>query len=258
MARIRSIHPDACDSEKLAACSAEAERTFWRLLTHLDDEGRAEDRPRLLAAKLFPLLDEKDADAVTADLNELCAVGLMVRYVSSGKPYMVVPTFRDWQKPRHPTPSRLPGLEQADPPSPADCGTTTADRRRTHAGEEGRGEGVGEGAATGIAAAELTLITPPGSSADADGAFSEWWERYPRKVDKARARSAYTKARKRTSRGVLLASLDRQITVWRREGRPVDKVPHATTWLNGERWADEALAGDDIDHRTNELGQVER
>lgn len=259
MARIRSIHPDACDSEKLAACTAEAERTFWRLITHLDDEGRAEDRPRLLAPKLYPLVDYKNADAISQDVDELVDVGLLVRYVVEGKPYLVCPTFGDWQKPRHPTPSKLPSPDEADATSTAGVGSPTADRRNPHAGEEGRGGGVGDGAASGTIAAELTLVSENGSSAGADGAFDEWWAMYPRKVDRSRAKAAYAKARRRAGQGVLLTALERQIAVWDRENRPGDKIPHATTWLNGERWADEALTqGADRDHRANELGQVER
>ena len=157
MPRIRSIHPDACDSEKLSSLSDSAERTFFRLLTHTDDEGRGEDRPKLLAAKLYPLHDDKDAGTVDADLDELQSIGLVVRYEVGGKRFYAIPTFTDWQNPRHPTASKLPGPEDADMPaeddgaseapsdSPtADEGNATADRRKAPAGVGG-GVGGGEG-----------------------------------------------------------------------------------------------------------------
>lgn len=134
MPRIRSIHPDTCDSEKLSNISASAERTFFRLLTHTDDAGRGEDRPKLLASKLYPLHDDMDAGAVDADLAALNAVGLLVRYTVGSKHYYVVPTFSDWQSPKRPTPSKLPAPpERAGNDSPT-CG------EHVEPGGEGRGE----------------------------------------------------------------------------------------------------------------------
>jgi hypothetical protein len=151
MPRIRSIHPDACDSEKLSALSDSAERTFFRLLTHTDDEGRGEDRPKLLAAKLYPLHDGKDAGTVNSDLDELQAVGLLSRYCVDGKRYYSIPTFRDWQNPRHPTASKLPSPDDADPEDDGSSTDTrvrsTAKRRKAPAGV-GVGVGGGEGEQT--------------------------------------------------------------------------------------------------------------
>jgi hypothetical protein len=152
MPRIRSIHPEAGDSEKLSLLTDSAERTFFRLLTHADDDGRGEDRCKLLAAKLYPLHDDKNADTVDADLDELVTVGLLVRYVVDGRRFFVIPTFKDWQSPRHPRPSKYPGPEEADGSSTADGdtitanrGNGTANRRKAPAGEGvGGGEGVGE------------------------------------------------------------------------------------------------------------------
>jgi hypothetical protein len=146
MPRIRSIHPDACDSDKLSRLSDSAERTFFRLLTHTDDEGRGEDRPNLLASKLYPISDDKTADTIDSDLDELQAVGLLARYRVNGKRYYAIPTFGDWQKPRHPTASKLPPPDDADP-EPDDTTTDerrngTAKRRKAPAGVGG---GVGEG-----------------------------------------------------------------------------------------------------------------
>ena len=165
MPRIRSIHPDACDSEKLASLSDSAERTFFRLLTHTDDEGRGEDRPKLLAAKLYPLHDGKDADTVDADLDELQAAGLLTRYCVDGKRYYVIPTFRDWQNPRHPTASKLPSPDDADPDDDGSStdkrGSSTAKRRKAPAGVGG-GVGGGEGEQT------LAPDKPPRKGRDPD------------------------------------------------------------------------------------------
>lgn len=109
MARIRSIHPDALKSDKLAALSPEAERCWWRLITHLDDEGRGEDDPGLLSAYLFPKIASADERAVDGWLAEMATVGLLVRYEHKGKRYLGdVYRWGDYQKPQRPTPSRVP------------------------------------------------------------------------------------------------------------------------------------------------------
>lgn len=140
MPRIRSIHPEACDSEKLSLVTASAERTFFRLLTHTDDDGRGEDRPKLLAAKLYPLHDDMSAATVSEDLDQLESAGLLRRYTVSGKHFYVVPTFRDWQSPKRPTPSKLPE-PPPPPPEPVENDSPTCGE---HVEPGGEGRGVGE------------------------------------------------------------------------------------------------------------------
>ena len=115
MARIRSIHPDACDNEKLAALSHGAERTLWRLITHADDDGRGIDNPKLLAAKLFPLVDDVDADTLDAFLDELVVAGVLERYRVGDKGYFEVHDFGDWQKPKRKVDSKHPAPSEGVP-----------------------------------------------------------------------------------------------------------------------------------------------
>ena len=109
MSRIRSIHFNACKSEKLQAASAEAERCYWRLLPHCDDEGRAEDDPRNLRSEMFPIAEPPlPADVVDGWLEELCKLELIVRYEINGKRYLQVTRWHDYQKPQHPKESVIP------------------------------------------------------------------------------------------------------------------------------------------------------
>ncbi len=79
-----------------------------------------------------------------------------------------------------------------------------------------------------------TLETPP-IVPHAD--FDVFWQSYPRKVGKGAARRAYASALKKTDPETLLAALKAQLpTMMAQEER---FIPHAATWLNGERWADE-------------------
>jgi len=70
--------------------------------------------------------------------------------------------------------------------------------------------------------------------------FDEFWELWPRKEGKANALKAYEKALSKISEDNLL-SLTRAYAL--SPNRPEVKfVPHAATWLNGERWSDESPA----------------
>lgn len=78
------------------------------------------------------------------------------------------------------------------------------------------------------------------SSTDVDGDFNAWWATYPRKVGKGQAAKAYKAARKKTDADTLLAAIAAQTSTLTKDGK--EFCPHASTWLNGERWLDEGLA----------------
>ena len=80
--------------------------------------------------------------------------------------------------------------------------------------------------------------------------FSEWYAGYPRKVGKKDAEKAYKRARKGgATREELLDGLARSIRSWGREGRPKDKYPYPSTWLNQGRWEDEETMPQDVYER---------
>lgn len=85
----------------------------------------------------------------------------------------------------------------------------------------------------------------PADHPDSHDAFEEFWRRYPRKEAKALAKKAFERAWPKLKPreadpggrlGALLAAIDHQ-GLAQREKR---FVPHPATWLNGERWLDEA------------------
>lgn len=70
-------------------------------------------------------------------------------------------------------------------------------------------------------------------------AFDRFWLAYPRKIGKADARKAFDRAWRKLpafdEEKILAGGLERAKAGW------VDPqfIPHAATWLNGERWTDE-------------------
>jgi hypothetical protein len=68
--------------------------------------------------------------------------------------------------------------------------------------------------------------------------FEDWWKRYPRRVAKGHARIAFHRARKKATMAELIGGVERySATVAATEDR---FIAHPATWLNGERWLDEA------------------
>ena len=85
-----------------------------------------------------------------------------------------------------------------------------------------RGNGIGIG--NGI-----------GNGKEAVGDFEAWWACYPNKTAKKRARLAWNAlAPSSYQAAVLMAAVQHQCLA-HREPR---FIPHATTWLHGERWGD--------------------
>ena len=69
------------------------------------------------------------------------------------------------------------------------------------------------------------------------GLFEDFWAKYPIKAAKGHARGAFRKALKKTTSQEIMNGLERFLVHSRRTERAY--IPHAATWLNGERWEDE-------------------
>ncbi|GAB3950075.1 hypothetical protein [Streptomyces sparsus] len=127
MARIRTIKPEAFVSESLAAVSLTAERTFFGLLTQVDDQGRHRDHAAIIAGQLWVLRPAHTPTYVEEDLAQLSDAGLICRYQGPDhKRYLHIVTWRQHQKINRPSKSRLPACPHHD----ALAGTvpTTAER----------------------------------------------------------------------------------------------------------------------------------
>jgi hypothetical protein len=70
--------------------------------------------------------------------------------------------------------------------------------------------------------------------------FDEFWSLYPRKIAKATARKAWQKL---SAEQQLMAAkaIDTHCQYWRAKETELEFIPHASTWLNGERYEDELI-----------------
>ena len=91
-----------------------------------------------------------------------------------------------------------------------------------------------------------------------DAAFERFWAAYPKKQGKGAARKAFDKARTKVTPEAMLSAVERQSRSpqWNRDdGR---YIPMPATWLNQERWDDEAAGGgfpDNAGHSQQPEGQ---
>jgi DNA-binding transcriptional MocR family regulator len=67
--------------------------------------------------------------------------------------------------------------------------------------------------------------------------FEEFWQVYPRKVGKGQARVAFKTALRKATKDELVSAA----STYAESVRSTEQnfIPHASTWLNGERWLDQ-------------------
>ena len=71
--------------------------------------------------------------------------------------------------------------------------------------------------------------------------FREFWEAYPKKRDRKKARDAWKRKRLDSRADQIIADVQRRV---RNDDQWLKGyVPHATTYINGERWEDEINSG---------------
>lgn len=75
------------------------------------------------------------------------------------------------------------------------------------------------------------------TSSDLENAFESFWSRYPRKIGKGQARKAFFAAVKKHDPRDIAKGFGPFLESC--VGQEERFIPHASTWLNGERWLDQ-------------------
>jgi hypothetical protein len=113
MGRIRTIKPEAPQSENLGRVSRDARLLFFMLFTVADDEGRGRAAPEVLAGQLFPY----DLDArthIVEWLFELERESAVILYQRDGSAYFEILKWLQHQKIDRASASRLPAPTAQD------------------------------------------------------------------------------------------------------------------------------------------------
>lgn len=105
----RILKESVCTSDEVNRLSFFEEVFFYRLIVNCDDFGRMDARPKVLAAKLFPLKDIR-ANQIEEALRSLISAELVSMYTVDGKPFMQIKTWNRHQQIRAHK-SKYPGPE---------------------------------------------------------------------------------------------------------------------------------------------------
>ena len=144
---------------KIGALTDFEYRLWLGMLVEADDDGRLVADPATLRAKTWPFKGRVSVGQVKTALRALATVGLVQLYTDErGEHFAWFPSWRSWQRPKYPTPSKLPippplpqdspsvppGLPQDSPSVPHGVvlGRVVSGHVRDVLGREGSGEGT--------------------------------------------------------------------------------------------------------------------
>lgn len=99
------------------------------------------------------------------------------------------------------------------------------------------GWGRGKGSRSVVTKARSPKADPPSEDPD----FALWYLAYPRKVKRAKARSAWMKAAKKAGATKLIDAITEHAARWKATGTETEFIPHPSTWLNQEYWDSDAM-----------------
>ncbi len=159
MARKRFLTPDIWSDAFFVKLSPHERLLFIGMITLADDEGRLRAAPAYLKGEVFP--EDCVTEAKVRQLRDrITALNRSVHlYKVAGMEYIQLRNWPRYQRPSHPTPSRLPaprGYKKPTNSSGEDreaCPKDAGERR-----DLGRGVGRGEGSGKGE---ELRSSLPP-------------------------------------------------------------------------------------------------
>jgi len=238
--RIRSIRPEFWRSEDVKKHPRDVRLLFVGLWSYVDDNGVGVDDYRQIASDLFPLEDDpvEVREYVRDGLATLSRGLQIVRFGVDGKRFIFIPKWDTHQKIDRPGKERdLRPANTVSSENPtfitghSDDSRDTRDSLDAGEGEKGR-RGEGEKGQQDLAIVAAPAITEP-------DLFDAFWSNYPRKDNKAQARKAWPKACKRLEPERLVKAAAFWARLWEDVGKDREHIPHASTWLNNDRWNDE-------------------
>lgn len=187
----------------------------------MDREGRGEDRPGMLRAKIYPYEPDKDADLMLSQLHPK----FVLRYEIAGKRYLQV-NPESWKKHQRPHTTEGPSLF----PPPNNASITQALPLSNASPTLWKGKGKGKG----VEEREKQTDRAVGAAC---ASFSKFWDSYPAKKAKKPAEVAWGRLNPdSTLLSRIMAALEAQKRTdqWQR-----GIIPNPSTWINQRRWEDE-------------------
>ena len=191
-------------------------RVWIHLILTADDYGRGYADPELVKTLAFPRRKRVTEKDIHDALTEMAGTGCILLYEADGESYFCFPNWASHQRIQTKV-SRFPGPSEED---------------------MSRWLTVNHG--------EIPLETKPSEKretkredARAEDGFDAFWEAYPRKTNRDKARHAWEKLHPDAElQRLILAAIEEQrhSSQWTRDNG--EYIPHPSTWLNGHRWED--------------------
>ena len=221
----RILKESICTSDQLNELSWFEEALFYRLIVNCDDYGRFDGRIPVIKNRLFPLKDTLTAKSVKDGINKLASAGLVNLYECDGKPYLYLPTWNDHQIVRAKK-SKYPSPEDGLIKSAYICNQMKADDNKYLRNP--------------IQSNPIRIQSESESNPNPrkrDEEFEIFWNAYPRKEGKQKAKTAFGKVTVPVQDLVDAIEAQKKSAQWTKDGGQF--IPHAATWLNGSRWLDQ-------------------
>ena len=213
MARIRTIKPDFWTDEKVVELDFADRLLFIGMWNFADDQGYLDYSLKRIKMQVFP---GDDVD-VSRGLQRLHSLGLIRLYDSSNGLVLRIVNWEKHQRVSNPSLARFTQGDLQECDWPVD-GLASPLEPSVRKGREGKG-------------------SSSSPSADADEGepdpFDDFWESYPRKVQKADARKAWKTALKKVTASEIIDAVKAYPF-----GEDKTFIAYPATWLNKESWTD--------------------
>lgn len=209
-------------SEDIGELTVSSRLLFVALWCHADREGRIKFQRMALAAQCMPY----EMDQFGTCLDQLIEHGHVIMYEVENKKYLYLPTFTKHQRPH--------GTEKNSELPEFNGELTVNNTLEERELPAGKGKGKGK---------DISSKIP----------FEDFWTRYPRKEAKKKSETAWNNLTLTKQKlaledcGKRYANVDKQF------------IPLPTSYLNGERWSDDPLPGNVVNHPASDMprGNVE-
>ena len=212
-------------------------RVWVYLITVADDYGRGMADTDLLCGVLFPRRRNVTEAQLRKAISELSEHGMIQLYEVDGEKYFFFPNWDTHQSIR---------AKRSKFPAPSDSVNSSASTcMQMHAN---------------VPVIQSNPIQSESESESKESIkenlFEQFWEAYPRRVDKKKTRMAFDKAVKGKDIEAVVYEMLNSIREWQSSGAWDDEqfIPYSATWLNGSRWTAKPPRRRKKDHGYEENG----
>ena len=223
----RILKESICYSEKISKLNYFEEVLFYRILVNCDDFGRLDARTDFVRSRCFAVKNRISRPALEAALNKLEEVGLICRYWVEDAVFLQV---KGWEKHQN----------------------VKVQKQRFPAPSDGQIFGQSDGILNPIQSESKSKERPVWAP---DPDFDAFWDAYPLKIRKDRAREAYAQEVQVPVEALLEAIAEQKRSIqWTREQGKY--IPYPVNWLKNHGWEDK-LTPSIPKGASGELGQAE-